>query len=1079
MKNKIYQNYHNHKDGSNIYTADSAVKYEDYAKRAIELGHKVLSTCEHGYQGKYFEAFDVAKKYGLKFIYSAEIYWVKDRFEKDNTNSHMMLIAKNNKGRKAINLAISEANETGYYYKPRLDLNLILSLPKDDVFITSACLAFWRYDDIEDIVVKLRNHFGKNFMLEIQYQPFDLQYKINKRILELSKKYNIQMIVGTDSHYIYPEQKKDRDEVLKSKGIHYDDEDNFYMDYPDYDTVVERFKKQNIFTEEQIIKALDNTNVMLTFGNFDDVEIFKDNIKLPSLYPKLNQNQKNNKLKNIILKEWNKVKPKIDKEKIKEYEKEIRKEFKIIVDTGMTDYFLLDYEIVKEAIKNGGIITPSGRGSGVSFYINTLLGFSKIDRVSANIKMYPERFMSVSRIKGTKSLPDLDLNLGNPEIFQQAQNKIFGKEHSYPMIAYGTFKTKSAFKMYAKAQDVDFEVANKISDQLKKYEKDLNNAEEDEKDLIDVYDYVDKEFHEIYNKSIRYQGIISDKKPHPCGHLIYNKDIREEIGLIKVKTESTKKETIVCLLDGESAEKFKFLKNDLLKVDVAKLNFLISKRIDKKIPTQNQLIKLCEDNDKVWNIYKKGLTVGINQVEKKSTTKKMMKYKANNINELCHFIAGIRPSFKSMYKIFEDRKYFEYGIPSFDKIIQSTGLDSSFVLYQETIMAVLSFAGFEDDKTYDIIKAISKKKKKIINEIKPKFIKNISNNFIDNDGIDVEKAKINADKVWTIIENSAKYGFNASHSYSMAYDSLLCAYYKSHHTLEFYEVLLSEFNAKKNKDKISKLKQEMISGFGIELRPLKFGNDNRGFSLIRENNSMNQPLSSVKFMNDEICEDLYKIGKNKYSNFVDLLSEINNQKILDSRQLNILIKLDYFSEFGKSQYLLDIVNIYNNINDRKVIKKSDLKKFGLTQEIMERYSERITEKQYNDFNSKLIVEELVDDLEDKSISLVDKIKTEIEYLGYIKYKDDNISDKIYYVEELKQYKNKNQAYIKMYSINSGKTINNFKITKDFLKNEFREGSIVKIINNRKDNKRKKDENGEWQKTKEFWNIPTNWKVLSL
>ena len=90
--NKIYQNYHKHIDASNIMTPDSAVKYEDYAKRAVELGHGILSSCEHGFQGMYFHAFKIAKKYGLKFIYGAEAYWVKDRFEKDRKNNHIIII---------------------------------------------------------------------------------------------------------------------------------------------------------------------------------------------------------------------------------------------------------------------------------------------------------------------------------------------------------------------------------------------------------------------------------------------------------------------------------------------------------------------------------------------------------------------------------------------------------------------------------------------------------------------------------------------------------------------------------------------------------------------------------------------------------------------------------------------------------------------------------------------------------------------------------------------------------------------------------------------------------------------------
>lgn len=140
------QNYHRHTSYSNIYTADSAAVNEDYAKRAVELGHKVISSVEHGWQGYYFETYELAHKYNLKMVFGAEAYWVYNRHSKDRGNHHIILLAKNENGRQAINDILSEASISGYYYKPRVDLELLLSLPADDVFITSACIAFHSSD---------------------------------------------------------------------------------------------------------------------------------------------------------------------------------------------------------------------------------------------------------------------------------------------------------------------------------------------------------------------------------------------------------------------------------------------------------------------------------------------------------------------------------------------------------------------------------------------------------------------------------------------------------------------------------------------------------------------------------------------------------------------------------------------------------------------------------------------------------------------------------------------------------------------------------------------------------------------
>ena len=417
------QNYHRHTSYSNIYIADSAAVNEDYAKRAIELGHKVICSLEHGWAGYYFETYELAKKYDLKFIFGCEAYWVKNRLEKDRTNGHIVLLAKNENGRRAINRIMSTANEDGYYFRPRVDLELLLTLSADDVMVTTACIAFWHYDDIEDILVQLHNHFKKNLFLEIQYHDTEPQIKLNKRILALSEKYNIEMIVGMDSHYIYPDQSKERDYILAANNVHYDDEEGWFMDYPDDETTMNRFLKQGVFTKNQIQKAMDNTDLLLEFEGYDTLpngepnRIFSKDIKLPSLYdgqhtidgvllPKLDQEQRNKEYSKLISKLFKAYVKDVDESQHDEYFDGVKNEVQVIKDTNMSDYFLIDYYMVKRALEKGGVLTDSGRGSSVGYFTNTLLGFSKVDRFQSPIKLYPERFISKSRILETKSLPD-------------------------------------------------------------------------------------------------------------------------------------------------------------------------------------------------------------------------------------------------------------------------------------------------------------------------------------------------------------------------------------------------------------------------------------------------------------------------------------------------------------------------------------------------------------------------------------------------------------------------------------------------------------------------------------------------
>lgn len=156
----------------------------------------------------------------------------------------------------------------------------------------------------------------------------------------------------------------------------------------------------------------------------------------------------------------------------------------------------------------------------------------------------------------------MDLNVGNVEIFAEAQEEVLGKDHAIPMIAFGTAKKKSAFKIYARAKEMDFDLANTISVQIEKYDKAVANAEDDEKDEIDIYSYVDRKYQSYIEASKKYWGVITDRKKAPSAYLLYQGSIREDIGLIKCKSESTKKEYMVAVIDGAVAENYKYLKND-------------------------------------------------------------------------------------------------------------------------------------------------------------------------------------------------------------------------------------------------------------------------------------------------------------------------------------------------------------------------------------------------------------------------------------------------------------------------------------------------------------------------------------
>lgn len=1068
------QNYHRHTSYSNIYIADSAAVNEDYAKRAVELGHKVICSLEHGWAGYYFEAYELAKKYDLKFIFGCEAYWVKNRLEKDRTNGHIVLLAKNENGRRAINRIMSTANEDGYYFRPRVDLELLLTLPADDVMITTACIAFWHYDDIEDILVQLHNHFKKNLFLEIQYHDTEPQIKLNKRILALSEKYDIEMIVGMDSHYIYPDQSKERDYILAAKNVHYDDEEGWFMDYPDDETTMNRFLKQGVFTKNQIQRAMDNTDLLLEFEGYDTLpngepnRIFSKDIKLPSLYdgqhtidgvllPKLDQEQRNKEYSKLISKLFKVYVKDVDESQYDEYFEGVKNEVQVIKDTNMSDYFLIDYYMVKRALEKGGVLTDSGRGSSVGYFTNTLLGFSKVDRFQSPIKLYPERFISKSRILETKSLPDIDLNWGTPDIAAEAQEEILGKDHAYPMIAFGTCKKKSAFKLYARSQNMDFDLANTISGQIEKYDEALKYADDDEKDDINIYDYVDEEYHSYIDASKKYQGIIMDKKKAPCAYLLYDGSIREEIGLIKCKSETTKKEYMTAVIDGAIAENYKFLKNDILKVDVVLLIDLIYKRIGLKHHTVNELMELVKNDQAVWDIYANGYTMGVNQVEKASTTRKSMKYKPRNVSELSAFIAAIRPAFKSMYSKLENREDFSYGIPAFDKILQTEELPQSFILYQEQTMNTLNYAGFPIDECYGIIKAIAKKHPEKVKPLKERFITGFKDKIMQDDGIPADKAEEDSARVWQIISDSCGYGFNSAHAYCMALDSLYNAYLKAHYPYEFYEVLLQTYSDKGKKDKVAELKQEMSKAFGIKEGEYKFGLDNRKFKADPDNQTIYPSLLSIKGLSQGCANDLYAMGQKKYENFYELWKDMKKKKNLNSGKVNTLIEIGYFDDFGTIGKIKRFIDILDQLYDRSQFSKSNPPVEFLP--IIRKYSEE-TDKQYRKFDYDAALTEIWENLEDIDIPFNERLKYELQNIGYVKTLVPDISPDYAFVQEFEcKYKN---PKLTLYRLCDGTTEVVKVRRKKYDEAPINVGDIIKTIECSEEGRWSKDQNGDWQ-----------------
>jgi DNA polymerase III alpha subunit len=1008
---------------SNLRTLDCISKPIDYINRAKELGHTTYFTTEHGYQGNIFEAQTLCNEHDLKCVYGVEAYYVDDIHDKSSRAMyHIILIAMTENAKQKINKIMSVANTDGYYYKPRIDLNLLLSLPANEVVVTTACIAGRMFKDgwEENFLNPVKNHFKKNFFLEVQAHVDDKQKEYNKKIVDAHNKYGIPLIHANDSHYIYPNDAKNRDLFLKAKGIVYEEEGGFCLDYPDSDEIYRRYKLQGVLTEEEVTEALNNT---LVFDNAEGIHIDKE-FKIP----KITEEDSNKTLKKLINQGWNKEKNNVPRERWKEYIQQIKYEYKIIEDCGMADYFILDHYIVKKAVEEyGAILTRSGRGSAVSFYVNKLLGLTEVDRISAPITLYPTRFMSAERILSSRSLPDIDLNWADVTPVIQASKDILGDDGIYYMIAYKPLQESSAFRLWCKANDMHISEYDEIAKNLEEYED-------------------HPQWKQLIEDSKVFRGVVESVAPSPCSFLLSNDKISEIVGIVKVG------DVTCCCLDGYNCDVYKFLKNDYLTVLVYQIIDETYKLIGRPIDDIPTLIANCDQ--KVWDIYAKGLTTTINQADSDFDKQILKKYKPQNLAELSAYVAAIRPGFASLLNNFVDRLPYTTGVKELDDILEDS---FHYLIYQESIMKYLVWLGIEEKGTYDIIKKIAKKKFK---EDELKALKTeLLNGWIKNVG---EENGFN--ETWQVVEDAAHYSFNASHSLSVAIDSLYGAYLKAHYPLEYFTVALSLYSG--DMDRTANLISEM-NYFGITLKPIKFRHSNADYNIDKETNSIYKGVGAVKYCNADVGNNLYNMRDKQFPTFLDLLEVFPG----NSRQREILIKLGYFEEFGGESKLLKICDIYDTYCGKKILKKD---KLNLPLDIVQKYAESETPKQYRftPESMKLLLHELITQVPNRSIPLKERLEAELEYLGYISHVDHKLQNTGLVTDVNTKYSPK----ITVYRIDTGETVT-YKMQKmAYQKNPFDVGAIIKFY--AEDRQKSKKVDDKWVKIDEYEPWITNFIIKS-
>lgn len=1057
-KNLLMENYHKHTSWSDLVQIDSATSIDDFVNLSKSYGSQCYFSGEHGYPGEWLYCYDYCSKNDIKFRYSVEAYWVKDalatyeeeyidkktketktREKQDNTNCHIVIVARTYNAMRKLNYIISCAHEEGFYYKPRIDLKSLFTLTPDEVYVTSACIAGWKYEDATEIWLNVWKHFGDSFFLEYQTHNSPEQKALNKRIYEMSKTFGIQTIIGLDTHYISDEDKTKRENLLIRKGLHYDDEDNWYMDYPNGELVLQRMREQKILPDEEIIYAMMNTHIFI--DGCDDITYDTD-FKIP-IHPDYQDNtyEERAKILHDIL--YDKYLSEDDEHRTQDRLDGMEYEFGEIEGSGTVDYFITNYKIVDSAVNNyGGQLTTTSRGSAASYYSSKLLGFTTMDRFEEEVPIYPERFITKDRILSSHQCPDIDLNVAKQEPFVKAARSICGEHGCYPLLAVGKLGEKSGFKLYANIKGISPSVANDITSDIDRYNEAIKQAETDEdKDSIDIEDYItNKEYLKIFNDSKSYQGIIEQAKCHACGYLIFNGNLREkdvvgygdiryEIGLIRCFSESTKKSTIVANVEGGLLDIYGYVKDDFLIVDVVGIIYKLYHSIGREVPTVSELRKMVDNDKSTWKMYEIGATCCLNQCEKASTTKKVMKYKPKNIKELAAFIAGIRPGFKSLIDGFLNRIEYSNGEKVIDDLLSEC---YNYMLYQESIMKIFSYLGIPMKDSYDTIKKISKKKlkgealKHVEDTLKEHWYSNIGN--LDN-----------FEPVYKVIKDSASYAFNAPHASAMCKDSLYEAWFKAHYMSMFYEVTLNHYQDKDDKNKVADLIKEAKSFFGYTMGSYEYGKDNSKFTVDDETKTIYPNLSSVKGIGKKVVDELMDIYRNGSDDFISIYLSTKGRGI-NKTVFKSLIKIGYFKKYGSIKKLLQILEIVDywkgsTWDGRKTVSKEEIPKLGLDGINIEKYgTDKIKSgisKQYKIFDWLGLVREICSKVPNDEFESTIIAKYQYDVLKYIDFTDSKLDWRYVCITDLNTtYSPKFNAYC----ISNGKVIE-MKIHKTIPRND--------------------------------------------
>lgn len=867
---------------------DGMCRIEEIVEHTAQLEMPAVALTDHGVLYGVIPFYLKCKEMGIKPIIGCEMYIAPRKAtdkegQKDASPYHLLLLVKNLKGYKNLLKLVTFANTDGFYYKPRVDKELLAKY-SEGLIALSSCLVGEvsrkiLEDDIEGAEQTAREYkeiFGeRNFYLELQDHGLPEEKKTREALIEIGKKLLIPCVATNDVHYIH---KKDAEihnvlicigtgsTVNKPKKIGFGTPE-FYFKTPQ--------EMRALFSD--VPQALDNTLEIAARCNLE-LELGTPHLpyfQVPEGYTL------DSYLEKVC---WDNF-PKRYPTGNKKAEERLKYELSVIKEKGYPGYFLIVWDIVKTA-KEKGIPVGPGRGSAAGSIVSYVLGITELDPLKYGLLF--ERFLNPERV----SMPDIDLDFCDArreEVIRYVMDK-YGKDKVAQIITFGTMAARAAVRDAGRALEIPLSTVDRIA-KLISPGLTIREAILQEEELRELYE-TDVQIKRLLDTAQALEGLARHASTHAAGVVIAPEPLEELVPLQR-STEGT---GLTTQFDKDALEAVGLLKMDLLGLRTLTIMENCIENVEKRKGQRIEWENIPLNDKKTYALLSKGDTVGVFQLESGGMRNLLREAKPSRYEDLITLLALYRPGPLRSGMVTEfiknkRNKTQQYPHPLLKDILEET---RGVLVFQEQVMQIAAqLAGFTMGQAETLMRAMSKKRADVMEQMKPLFLEGAQKRGI--------KKEI-AEEIFNQMANFASYGFNKSHSAVYALLAYRTAYLKAHHPLEYMAALLTSHM--ENKDKLSFFAEE-CRAMDIELLPPDINRSELCFSV--EGNSIRFPLTAIKGVaKGQVAEIVKERGKGgQFRSLEDFCLRMGKAK-LSRPVLEALFKAGAFDSLGyKRQQLVE------------------------------------------------------------------------------------------------------------------------------------------------------------------------------